>query len=154
MDYEQMTAPCGLACFECPLYIANQDQELQKNISNYFEAPAEAFLCKGCRNENGIIPYNKNCQSIKTEKYKDYLSSMNGPCDVYKCIQTKDIKFCSDCSDFPCDNLHPYSDQAHEKAHNMKVFNLCLIKKMGLEAWAKGKAKSVREKYFKGQWEI
>jgi len=38
--------------------------------------------------------------------------------------------------------------------HNTKVFNLCLIKKMGLEAWAETKAKNVKHTYFKGQFKL
>ena len=62
--------------------------------------------------------------------------------------------FCCDCSDFPCDYLHPYADQAANVPHNIKVFNLCLIKKLGLETWAKNKAKSVKNVYFKGKWKL
>jgi len=40
----------------------------------------------------------------------------------------------------PCDHLHPYADMGTTKPHDLKVFNLCLIKKMGLESWAKEKA--------------
>jgi hypothetical protein len=76
------------------------------------------------------------------------------PCNVYKCTEQKKIDFCCDCSDFPCDHLHPFADKANEVPHNTKVFNLCLIKKMGLEAWAKDKAKSVKKTYFKGKWKI
>jgi hypothetical protein len=63
------------------------------------------------------------------------------------------INFCSECSDFPCDYLHPYVDRA-EIWHNTKVFNLCLIKKMGLEDWAKNKAKKARDTYFYGKWSL
>jgi hypothetical protein len=50
--------------------------------------------------------------------------------------------------------LHPYADKALEVAHNTKIFNLCLIKKMGLELWAKTKAKSVGDTYFSGRLEL
>ncbi|MDY7031729.1 MAG: DUF3795 domain-containing protein [Thermodesulfobacteriota bacterium] len=33
MDYAHMTAPCGLDCFNCPLYLANEDQDLRAKIS-------------------------------------------------------------------------------------------------------------------------
>lgn len=79
---------------------------------------------------------------------------MTKPGNVYKCIDTKGIDFCSDCSDFPCDHLHPHADLASQRPHNTKVFNLSLIKKMGLEKWAVEKAKSVREAYFKGRLKL
>ena len=79
---------------------------------------------------------------------------MTEPCRVYRCIESKGIDFCCDCSDFPCDYLHPYADMALEVAHNTKVFNLCLIKRMGLEAWARTKAESVGSTYFNGRLKL
>jgi hypothetical protein len=79
---------------------------------------------------------------------------MTEPCNVYRCIKKKGLQLCCDCDDFPCDHLHPYADQAAVKPHNTKVFNLALIKKMGLEAWAKDKAKSVKETYFKQKFKL
>ncbi len=130
-----MTSPCGLDCFNCPMYLANDDPELRTEISKKTKLPYQKAVCEGCRNANGII---------------SFLGSTE-PCDVYKCTDHKGIMFCSECSDFPCDHLHPHADQALVRPHNIKVFNLCLIEKMGLEQWAKNKAKSVKEKYFKGK---
>jgi hypothetical protein len=79
---------------------------------------------------------------------------MTEPCNVYKCIREKGINLCTECADFPCDHLHPYADRASLVPHNTKVFNLCLIRKMGLESWAEHKADSVKKTYFKGSWKI
>lgn len=79
---------------------------------------------------------------------------MTEPCSVYRCIQTKGIDLCSECDDFPCDALHPYTDKASAVPHNTKVFNLFLIKKMGLETWAKEKAQAVKNTYFKGKFKL
>jgi hypothetical protein len=138
MDYKQMTAPCGIDCFNCPVYLARENEELRTAIVRHFDIPNEHAVCKGCRDENGTIAF----------------LGMTEPCNVYKCIEKKNISFCCDCSDFPCDHLHPYADEASSKPHNTKVFNLCLIKKMGLESWAQTKAKDVRDTYFKGKWKI
>jgi len=138
MDYQRMTAPCGLDCFNCPMYLAGENEELRTKISRNMGIPVEKAVCRGCRDEGGTI------------RFQD----MTEPCNVYKCISAKDISFCSDCSDFPCDHLHPYADQASEKPHNTKVFNLCLIKKMGLEEWAENKAKSVKSTYFRGKFKL
>ena len=134
MDYKQMTAPCGLDCFNCALYLASENNDLRKTISEKVGVPLEKVTCRGCRKEKGTIAF----------------LGMTEPCNVYKCISKKGIDFCCDCPDFPCDHLHPYADKAAQRPHNTKVFNLCLIKKMGVEAWAKTKAKSVRDTYFKG----
>lgn len=138
MNYALMTAPCGLDCFNCPMYLADENPELRAAIAKNLNISIEKAVCKGCRNENGTMRFLD-----KTE-----------PCNVYQCTEKKKIDFCCDCSDFPCDHLHPYADKAKEVPHNTKVFNLCLIRKMGLESWAKDKAKSVKRCYFKGVWKI
>jgi len=120
------------------VYLANENQKLRAVIAERFGIPEKEAVCQGCRNEGGTIAF----------------LGMTEPCNVYRCIQKKGIKFCCDCSDFPCDHLHPYADEAATKPHNTKVFNLALIKKMGLEAWAKDKAKNVRETYFKGKFKL
>ena len=134
MDYEQMTAPCGLACFNCVVYLANENQEIRALVAQQLGLPAEEVGCRGCREEKG------KCPVVPME------------CSVYPCAEKRGAKFCGDCADFPCDFLHPYVDQADKLPHNTKVFNLCLIKKMGLEAWAINKAKEVEDTYFKGKW--
>jgi hypothetical protein len=138
MDYRHMTAPCGMDCFNCPAYLANEDPELRTRISERLNVPLEAAKCEGCRNASGTITFLGSTE----------------PCDVYKCTNHKGIAFCHECSDFPCDHLHPFADQASVRPHNTKIFNLCLIKKMGLELWAKTKAKSVKETYFGGKLRI
>jgi hypothetical protein len=138
MDYRHMTAPCGLDCFNCPMYLAKENERLRAAVAKNMNIPFEQAFCRGCRDEKGTIA------SI----------GMTEPCNVYKCIEKKGISLCCDCSDFPCDHLHPYADKASERPHNTKVFNLSLIKKMGLESWAERKAKSVRDTYFKGQFKL
>ena len=138
MDYKRMTSPCGLDCFNCPMYLANEDEELRDKISKSTGIPSERAVCKGCRGEVGK---------------PDWLN-LPETCGVYKCITSRDIDFCYQCPDFPCDHLHPYADRASEVPHNTKVFNLCLIKKMGLESWAKTKAKDVKHTYFKGRFKL
>jgi hypothetical protein len=116
--------------------LANEDPEIQAMVSEELGIPLEQAVCRGCRNENG------KCAVIPME------------CSVYPCAEKKGVQFCCDCSDFPCDHLHPYADQATKLPHNTKVFNLCLIKKMGIESWAKNKAKSVKDVYFSGKWTL
>jgi hypothetical protein len=138
MDYKQMTAPCGLDCFNCPVYLARENEKLRAAIAKNMDIPFERAVCSGCRNENGTIAF----------------LGMTEPCNVYRCIEKKGISFCCDCSDFPCEHLHPYAEKASERPHNTKVFNLNLIKKMGLESWAEKKAKDVRDTYFRGKFKL
>lgn len=138
MDYRNMTAPCGLDCFNCPLYHASFDEELRAKAAERLGVPKELAACRGCRNEDGVIA------AIGRDK----------PCYVYRCIAEKGLSLCCECEEFPCDYLHPFADLADQRPHNTKVFNLCLIKKMGLEKWAETKAKSVKENYYKGKLKL
>jgi hypothetical protein len=133
-----MTAPCGLDCFNCLMYLANGNDELRAKISKKIGIPLQRAICKGCRDEEGA---------------PDFLG-WSEPCNVYRCITRRSLDFCSECPDFPCDHLHPYADRASEVPHNTKVYNLCLIKKMGLESWAKAKARSVKHIYFKEKFKL
>jgi hypothetical protein len=145
MDYLQMTAPCGLDCFNCHFFLAREDKEAMKTVeqmSEEYKVPVETMLCNGCRSHDGQIPLQKH---IFGESHR---------CAAYECAKSKDVKLCGDCDEFPCDNLHPYADRAGELPHNMKVFNLCLINKMGLEKWARSKASEVRNTYFTKSWTL
>ena len=37
MDYHQMTAPCGLDCFNCAFFLAHEDQEAMKQVEQWSE---------------------------------------------------------------------------------------------------------------------
>jgi hypothetical protein len=145
MDYCQMTAPCGLDCFNCHFYLACKDKEamnMVEKLSKEFNIPVEIMLCKGCRSHNGRIPLQKH---VFGDAHR---------CAAYECSQGKGFEYCGDCDEFPCDNLHPYADMASDLPHNIKVFNLCLINKMGLEEWARTKASEVRKIYFTKPWTL
>lgn len=133
-----MTAPCGLDCFNCPMYHAGSNDDLRKNIAESMKIDYELAACKGCRNENGTIGF----------------IGLSEPCSVYRCTAEKGLHNCSECDEFPCDKLHPYADRANMVPHNTKVFNLCLIRKMGLQAWAVDKAASVKKTYFSGKFKL
>jgi hypothetical protein len=120
------------------MYLANENKELRAKISKSMGIPFERAVCQGCRGEGG----------------KPDFMNWSEPCNVYRCITRRGLDFCSECSDFPCDHLHPYADRASEVPHNTKVFNLCLIKKIGLERWAETKAKDVKHTYFKEKFKL
>jgi len=135
IDYDHMTAPCGLPCFECYLYLAQFDPAMAEAIAGVLQLSPDDLKCKGCRAEGG------KCAHLAME------------CRVYNCIEKTDMRTCAECDNFPCDYLHPYSDQAM-KLHNTKVFNLCRIKKVGLEKWAKEEAGDILDKYYYGAWTL
>lgn len=145
MDCFQLTAPCGLDCFNCDFFLAHENPEAKSRVEKLaekFKVPAERMLCSGCRNHDGQIPIQK---LFFGEAHR---------CAAYECSKSEGVRFCGDCDRFPCDNLHPYADRAGELPHNIKVFNLCLIKRMGVEKWAESKASEVRKAYFTKPWTL
>lgn len=145
MDYREMTAPCGLDCFNCTFFLAPENPDAQAQIEKWsreYDIPLEIMQCQGCRAHNGRIPLQK------------HLFGESHRCAAYECANGKGYHLCGDCEDFPCDNLHPYADKADNLPHNIKVFNLCLIKKMGLEKWAEDRASDVRNTYFNKPWSL
>lgn len=138
MDYKKMTAPCGIDCFNCAMVAAKDNENLRIAIAKNLNIAAADAVCNGCRPQSGLC----------------IAHSLTEKCHVYQCIEKKGIEFCFECEDFPCDWLHPYADQAGMRPHNTKVYNLCLMKKMGVEKWASTKAKQVRDTYFKEKFKL
>ena len=145
-DALELTAPCGLDCFNCDFYLVTRDDpDAKKRIvemSQQHNMPIEILRCEGCRAHDGKIPLQKHVFG------EDHF------CAAYECSQSKGVDLCCDCDDFPCDHLHPYADRADALPHNTKVFNLCLIEKMGLDKWAATKAADVRRDYFHKLWDL
>lgn len=135
MDYKNLTAPCGRDCFNCYFFLASQNEKYRDMLAAKLNLPAEKVCCTGCRNIKG------ECQVLKNYGF-------SGNCKIYACTQLQKVEFCNDCSNFPCDLLHPLAHGADKFPHNLKVFNLCMIKKMGLENWAENQAKKSFDRYY------
>ncbi len=126
-----LTAPCGLDCFNCELLEANLTDELIEMFHAKMGVPKEAIACRGCRQQDG----------------KHFHLPPDG-CATLNCVKAKGVDLCCDCEDFPCAFLAPTADQAARFPHNMKLYNLCRIQKVGLERWIEEEAGSIRKKYF------
>lgn len=127
---ERMTTPCGLPCFHCPAHLATKNDEIRKLVAQSLNIPEEKASCNGCRPNKGIIPLLKSGEQ----------------CKIYQCTAEKNIDFCFECGDFPCKRLHPYADKA-QRPHNTKMYQLCMIKKLGLEKWANEEAAKIWDTY-------
>jgi hypothetical protein len=136
-DKKTLTAPCGLACFICDLYEDNLTTKLTELIHVKRGIPKAEIACKGCRQQDG----------------KHFHLPPQG-CATLDCVKTRGVALCCDCQDFPCAFLAPIADKAAEYPHNMKLFNLCRMKKVGLERWIEEEAGQIRKKYFTGKFII
>ena len=133
MTKRNLTAPCGLDCFNCEIYEENMTEEFKQAFALKIQKDPEDIPCKGCRQNNG-------CRHL------------GQPCETLKCVKGKELEFCFECEEFPCTMLQPAKDGADRFPHNFKVFNLCRMKAVGVEKWADGEAKLIRQRYFLGKF--
>lgn len=133
-DRLNLVAPCGLDCGICELYLSRDNRKLMDMLVS-MGIPEEVLPCDGCKSNKG------DCPVIK------------GKCDTYACSKEKGVSFCTYCDDFPCMRLAPVADRANTLPHNIKMYNLCLINKHGVEELIK-KSLQVKQAYFKGKMVI
>ena len=135
MNYKRLTAPCGKDCFNCPMYTGEENKANREAFFKSRNIPLDKFQCKGCRDNNGY------CEGLK-------ILGIDPNCKMYQCIQNKGVEFCYECDEFPCDRLQPLSDRAERVPHALKIFNLCLIQKHGVEKWGKEMSKQIFDDYY------
>jgi hypothetical protein len=134
ISIRKLTAPCGLDCFNCEAHESNVTEEMRKVLSGAFDLAFADAHCKGCREQKG--------------------EKLGFPmCETYKCAKKKGAVFCHECDEFPCQKLQPVKDGADRFPHNMKLYNLCRMKAVGLEEWAK-EAPDIRKRYYFGKFVI
>lgn len=125
-----MTSPCGLPCFHCAAYLAKENQEIKEQLVAVLGVSPDKATCNGCRPQEGKIPV------VNPER----------TCEIVLCTSEKGIDFCNQCDDFPCGRFQPYADQSHFP-HNMKMYQLCMMKKLGFEEWAENHAARIWDTY-------
>jgi len=134
MDKKYQTAPCGLDCHNCNVYEENITDEVKIKMAEYRKISPDEVVCKGCRVENGKCLY------------------ANGDCATWDCTQEKGVTYCFECDEFPCGLLAPTAKGANFP-HNMKVYNLCRMKLLGMDAWIEESAE-IRKRYYEGDFVV
>jgi len=129
-----LTAPCGLDCFNCDIHEDNLTEDFARMMSDKTGVPVEAMACKGCRRQDGA-----------------HWHLPSEGCATFTCAKEKGVDLCCECEEFPCPLLAPMADGAARYPHNMKLYNLCRIRKIGIEKWIE-EAGQIRKKYFTGQF--
>jgi hypothetical protein len=133
-DREKLAAPCGIDCGICELYIAGSRPALMDALVSK-GIPKEKLPCLGCRNIEG------NCPVIA------------GTCATFACAIDHGVEFCYECAEFPCARLNPSADRADVLPHNLKVFNLCVIRRDGVAGLVRASAE-IRKRYYQGKMAI
>jgi len=124
-DKENLVAVCGLYCGACPMYLATQskDEEKQEALLKQFSAgpsklKMEDILCDGCIGNGRIASFCRNCAMRLCPNDK------------------QNVTRCSDCQDFPCSRITDFNNDGMPH-HSEVLKNLRQIKEMGIQEWAK-----------------
>jgi hypothetical protein len=132
MNAKELTAPCGIDCFNCEVYEKNVTPEFQNRLGPAFGLKPEEVTCRGCRASGGCRLHWGNC-------------------DTLDCVKAEGVEFCHECGKFPCGKLMPVREGADKFPHNLKLYNLCRMKLIGIEAWSEEAALN-RKGYFMGKF--
>ena len=79
---------------------------------------------------------------------------MHEGCKTLECVTKKGLEFCYECSEFPCPKFQPAADGAEKYPHNLKVYNLCRMKLVGVKEWIETEATESRKRYYRGKFVI
>ena len=120
----QLVTPCGYCCLSCPVYVKStcRDEAVIEQIRRRCELTgltADEMIgrCPGCRPAQGK-PHGM------------------GVCPTYECcVNNKGLNFCHECEDFPCLKLAPIAKNAEMRPHNTKIYNLLMLKRLGLDGY-------------------
>ncbi len=108
---------CGLYCGACSFKTAyeTQDQKHIRNMPSYYDHLKDNELedCPGCRLEN-------KC----------------GECQIRDCAVDKNIDYCSQCTDYPCQLINNFVNDG--KPHHEEIIdNFKLLSNIGEDRWLK-----------------
>lgn len=92
-----------------------------------WHAPCGVY-CKRCWGVKKL-----NCTGCRDKQGKP---TKDAPvCKTYKCVTNKGLTFCNECEDYPCERIQPIVNFEWFTPHNSKMYNLEMIKKLGIEGW-------------------
>jgi len=134
---KKIIAPCGIDCFNCEMFEDNVTEEFQARLSAMTKIPKEKISCEGCNDGNICL----------------FLKMQGKRCKTVDCVKEKGVDYCFQCDTFPCEYLMPIADGADKFPQNIKLYNLCQMKRIGVDTWAE-KAGDIRKTYFTKKMQI
>ncbi|NIQ04453.1 MAG: DUF3795 domain-containing protein [Candidatus Korarchaeota archaeon] len=115
---KEMISPCGLDCEPCPIRRLSFDETASKEVIDWYkrqgwlkkeegreEAIKQGMYCKGCRSDRNDVHWSPDCFILEC------------------CVDKKNLDFCYECEEFPCDRLIKWSEeteQYQEALENLK----------------------------------
>ena len=128
-DVSKLVGICGLYCGTCPSYLAGRknDEEYLERMSRERGYSIEEIRCDGCLSDK-VAVHCTNCRH-----------------GFRKCAAEKQVTWCFQCDDFPCQRLKDFTDVhiVNGISHHERVIDdLEYMKKHGIEAWVEAQEKA------------
>ena len=123
-DVRRLVGICGLYCGTCPSYLAHRknDTELLKKMARERGHSIEALRCDGCLSDK-VAPHCVDCRH-----------------GFRKCAHEKEVTWCFECTDFPCQRLRDFTD-VHVvdgiSHHKHIIEENAYLREHGIEPWIK-----------------
>jgi len=109
-----LAAVCGLFCEACSIYIAShEDPERLSLLSARFGQSEGETYCEGCRAQKR--------------------TAFRASCVMFACAAERDLDFCGQCPDYPCEDWKAFGRARPHRADIGK--DLARIAEIGVEAW-------------------
>ena len=134
---KERLAPCGLHCGKCFAFkegdIQHHSRALKESLGN-FDVYAERFVelldepvFKKYSCFKDLLDYfsKVNCRGCRNERCKLFKS-----CKVRDCSEEKEVDFCFQCSEFPCDHTG-FDTHLQERSHEINR----RMKEIGIESY-------------------
>ncbi len=130
-EKRRLVGICGIYCGTCPRYLAPriQDDAYLKQTSRETGYSTEEIRCDGCLSEK-VYPACIDCRA-----------------GFRRCAKEKNITWCFQCPDFPCQRLRDFLDIhiVNEISHHAKLIEeLQAMKDQGIDAWIEKQEKAGR----------
>lgn len=104
---------CGLYCGACEIFLMNELGRIKEKAKEW-DMKIEDLECFGCKsNQNAIY-----CRD----------------CFFKECAASKELDFCVECIDFPCNKLRDFRNDKFPH-HSIVLKNLEIIKEKGYKYW-------------------
>lgn len=113
---KKLSGVCGVFCESCTVYIGTKEEPARvKQLAGQLKCRPEDMECHGCRS--------------------DTLSLHCRTCNYRSCAESKNVDFCVECPEYPCDEIKDFQKQMPHRADLFEDNDI--IKKDGYETWYK-----------------
>jgi len=110
-----LAAVCGLYCGGCAVYIATENNDVEKlqHFAEMFGTDVEDVKCEGCRSGR-VTGFCRNCEMVK-------------------CAKSKGVNSCGECTEVPCELFATFQVS---KPHRKDIYkDFARIAEVGAHEW-------------------